>query len=1033
MHSSRRRKRETFERLASDQQQPARKKTRSSELDANNSLGIKHAVLSQYYIKVLTLRDYVLLKLPATSRIRRKKLASVGLENSTTAVVPTIEKTVGALLDNTLVGLTEQSNHASENRWEQWTSFTQRGDESYITLSDGLAGAAFSQSEVVDFVIWQLWSRVKTSSPTDRPQHVLCDGFRYPLNNAKPITATTRPKDPNGNEKALSEIIFVRNRMLYARATLNARGLVHFGLRHIHVLNRAPYTQIEAQSDAHLGRDDPIVAQNLANTRKVMMYMFPRQFGLHNVFTSKVDFAHTAQRLQDYTLREQEIAKKHYCPVEASSELNSASQPIRNKSKKATEDSATLGTQLPRKKQSFSIPSKANQACSITSMATQSANVSAFCQAVVLKVVPRDLFGHEGTQKHNQDMLFRRIDQFIRLRRFESMSLHEITDIEWLASSKLLARRTSQSDIQKRTELFCEFLYYVFDSLLIPLLRSNFYITESNTDKNQLFFFRHDVWRCVAEPAISTLKLKMFEEINLGDATRILDSRELGFSHVRLLPKGASIRPIMNLRKRVIKDVNKKELGKSINTLLRPIHTILQLEKALNPGKLSSAMFSVGDIYQRVKSFKSRLGSFSGQLYFAKVDVQSAFDTIPQSAIVGLLDSIPQRYGYQIAKHVEISNSTLDGPKYHNSRTKPRKQLRKWLSTAMEHNDMSSLLHFIENDRALKKRNTVFIESVMKQNYDTGSVLQLIASHIQENIVKIGKKYYRQKKGIPQGSVLSSTLCNYFYADLEIQVLKFLHSDDCLLIRLIDDFLLVTTDQIKASCFVSTMHDGVPEYGVTVNPTKTLVNFNLTICGKAIARTATERTGFPYCGTLINTSSLDITRDRRDRSTIAGGSGKPVSVPGESVFNSLTVEYTRVPGQTFQRKVLNAFKIQSHLMYLDTSFNSASTMLSNLYSAFVETATKTWAYVRCLPPPKRPAAGLVTRTVEKLADVAFLLSTSKGRKTSVCGGVGEEAEQSWGRVGMVKGRAPEAGFSHRCPERKSWPFPSSPGLSQGEE
>jgi telomerase reverse transcriptase len=30
-----------------------------------------------------------------------------------------------------------------------------------------------------------------------------------------------------------SDISFVRSRMLYARAALNARGLVHFGLRHI--------------------------------------------------------------------------------------------------------------------------------------------------------------------------------------------------------------------------------------------------------------------------------------------------------------------------------------------------------------------------------------------------------------------------------------------------------------------------------------------------------------------------------------------------------------------------------------------------------------------------------------------------------------------------------------------------------------------------------------------------------------------------------------------------------------------------------
>jgi telomerase reverse transcriptase len=38
-----------------------------------------------------------------------------------------------------------------------------------------------------------------------------------------------------------------------------------------------------------------------------MRYIFPRQFGLHNVFTSKVDTRETAMPFKDYTLREAEI------------------------------------------------------------------------------------------------------------------------------------------------------------------------------------------------------------------------------------------------------------------------------------------------------------------------------------------------------------------------------------------------------------------------------------------------------------------------------------------------------------------------------------------------------------------------------------------------------------------------------------------------------------------------------------------------------------------------------------------------------
>lgn len=41
-----------------------------------------------------------------------------------------------------------------------------------------------------------------------------------------------------------------------------------------------------------------------------MLYMFPRQFGLHNAFTSEVDTRQTVQSFQDYTLREDEISKR---------------------------------------------------------------------------------------------------------------------------------------------------------------------------------------------------------------------------------------------------------------------------------------------------------------------------------------------------------------------------------------------------------------------------------------------------------------------------------------------------------------------------------------------------------------------------------------------------------------------------------------------------------------------------------------------------------------------------------------------------
>lgn len=137
----------------------------------------------------------------------------------------------------------------------------------------------------------------------------------------------------------------------------------------------------------------------------------------------------------------------------------------------------------------------------------------------------------------------------------------------------------SLTDFNKRRELFLEFLYYLFDSVLIPLVRSHFHVTESNVHRQRLFFFRHDVWRAVAEPAMASLKLKMFEELKLEEAQQILGSRTLGFSQVRLLPKETGVRPIMNLRRRPIRKGDKRLLGVSINSVLTPVHNVLTYEK----------------------------------------------------------------------------------------------------------------------------------------------------------------------------------------------------------------------------------------------------------------------------------------------------------------------------------------------------------------------------------------------------------------------------------------------------------------------
>lgn len=157
----------------------------------------------------------------------------------------------------------------------------------------------------------------------------------------------------------------------------------------------------------------------------------------------------------------------------------------------------------------------------------------------------------------------------------------QITSLVWLQlPGQAGTTKLAPSDFRKRSEIFQEFVYWIFDSFLIPLIRTNFYVTESNAHRNRLFYFRHDVWRMLTEPSLTTLRLKMFEEMPNERVNRILAVRPLGFSKVRLLPKKQGVRMIMNLKRRQqTVRYGATTLGKSINSAMAPVFNAINHEK----------------------------------------------------------------------------------------------------------------------------------------------------------------------------------------------------------------------------------------------------------------------------------------------------------------------------------------------------------------------------------------------------------------------------------------------------------------------
>ena len=64
-----------------------------------------------------------------------------------------------------------------------------------------------------------------------------------------------------------------------------------------------------------------------------------------------------------------------------------------------------------------------------------------------------------------------------------------------------------------------------------------------------------------------------------------------------------------------------------------------------------------------------------------------------------------------------------------------------------------------------------------------------------------------QKKGIAQGSILSTLLCNYYYGNMEAEELVV--KGDELLMRQVDDFLFVTPHLENARLFLGKLQQGI--------------------------------------------------------------------------------------------------------------------------------------------------------------------------------------------------------------------------------
>uniref|UniRef100_A0A7N6A6C7 Telomerase reverse transcriptase n=1 Tax=Anabas testudineus TaxID=64144 RepID=A0A7N6A6C7_ANATE len=537
-----------------------------------------------------------------------------------------------------------------------------------------------------------------------------------------------------------------------------------------------------------------------------------------------------------------------------------------------------------------------------------------FVRECLLAVIPQELWGSDC----NRLNFLVRVRGFLHSGKFERLSLAElmwkmkVNDCGWLKISD--TGRFPPSELSYRTQILGQFLAWLLDGYVVSLIRACFYVTESVGQKNALRFYRQEVWAKLQELAFRYIQRNtpgQMAELTPAEASSL--PRATVISRLRFIPKTDGMRPIT----RVIGTDTKTRVHFYCDITFYMLRACVHS----TPSLLGSTVWGMTDIHKVLCSLAPAQKDKPQPLYFVKVDVSGAYESLPHDKLIEVISqalSPVQDELFTIRRYAKIWADAHEG-----LRKSFVRQVPSYLLTY-------TLFFFFFTANA---------HYTLTYNYLHGrEALQFFHQMLTGSVVQFGKKTYRQCRGIPQGSVVSSLLCCLCYGHMENVLFKDITKNKGCLMRLVDDFLLITPDLHEAQSFLKILLAGVPQYGLVINPQKVAINFQVSgsvgscpgIC------MLPPHCLFPWCGLLLDTHSLDVYKDYS-------------SYAGLSLRYSLTLGSFHSAGQQMKRKLMAILRLKCHALFLDLKTNSLEAVYKNIYKLVLLHACRFHVCAQSLP------------------------------------------------------------------------------------
>ncbi|XP_054620722.1 telomerase reverse transcriptase isoform X2 [Dunckerocampus dactyliophorus] len=573
-----------------------------------------------------------------------------------------------------------------------------------------------------------------------------------------------------------------------------------------------------------------------------------------------------------------------------------------------------------------------------------------FVRECLCAVVPLEFWGSEENRCH----FLARVRGFLRSSKFDKVSLAElmwkikVNDCDWLKISKkgetalktpgkplfifltppllwLFAGGIPPSELAYRTRVLGQLLAWLLDGYVVSLVRACFYVTEGVAQKNALRFYRQEVWAKLQDLAFRGHVSKgQMKELTPTQVESLPKSTVV--SHVRFIPKTDSMRPITRV------------LGADAKTRLlrgnvRDLRDILRVCVRANPSLLGSTVWGMTDIHKVLSTLAPTQKEKPQPLFFAKVDVSGAFDSLPHDKLLNVIShalSPVQDEPFNIRSYAKIWMDSHEGLR------KSFVRQADFLDDARGSANMKSFVTALQ--RSGGAHHAILVEQHLSTDVNGKEVFEFFTQMLTGSILQFGKKTYRLCRGIPQGSVVSGLLCCLCYGHMENALFKGMIGSKGRLMRLVDDFLLITPDLHEAQNFIKVLLTGVPQYGLVSNRQKVVVNFPLwdDMVSCAGIRTLPAHCLFPWCGLLLDTHSLDVHKDYS-------------SYAGLSLRYSLTLGSFHSAGEQMRRKLMVILRLKCQALFLDLKTNSLAVVYKNIYKLVLLHAFRFHVCAQSLP------------------------------------------------------------------------------------